>query len=177
MNRALGIVIATLLLVSAAFAQMEPPKPGPEHKKLDYFVGSWASDGDMKPSPFGPGGKITAIEESKWMDGGFFVVIHSTYDGGAMGKGTALAVMGYDPDQKVYTYDEYNTQGEAVHSKGTVDGDTWTWVNDMKMGPKTIKGRFTMKIVSPTLYNYKYEMSEDGTKWNMVMEGKDTKKQ
>lgn len=94
-----------------------------------------------------------------------------------MGKGTALAVMGYDPDQKVYTYDEYNTQGEAVHSKGTVDGDTWTWVNDMKMGPKTIKGRFTMKIVSPTLYNYKYEMSEDGTKWNMVMEGKDTKKQ
>ena len=63
-----------------------------------------------------------------------------------------------------------------MHAKGTVDGDTWTWTNDMKMGSQTMKGRFTEKILSPTSYNFKYEMSADGTKWETVMEGKATKK-
>jgi hypothetical protein len=65
--------------------------------------------------------------------------------------------------------------GEAVHSKATVDGDTWTWVNEMKMGPQTIKGRFTMKILSPTSYGYTFEMSSDGTTWRLIMDGKETK--
>ena len=65
--------------------------------------------------------------------------------------------------------------GEATHSKATVDGDTWTWLNDMKMGAMTMKGRFTMKILSPTAYSYKFEMSTDGTNWSLVMDGKETK--
>jgi hypothetical protein len=39
----------------------------------------------------------------------------------------------------------------------------------------TMKGRFTMKITSSTSYNFTYEMSEDGTKWTNVLEGKATK--
>jgi hypothetical protein len=175
MNRASAIVITTVLLIGAAFAQAGPPTPGPELKKLDYFVGSWTSEGDMKPGPMGPGGKMTASEDSKWMDGGFFVVIHSTFKSAAMGNVSAIAFMGYDTEEKKYTYDEFNSMGEAIHSKGTVDGDTWTWTNEMKMGPQTMKGRFTMKILSPTSYTYKFEMSADGTKWDLVMDGKDTK--
>jgi hypothetical protein len=38
-----------------------------------------------------------------------------------------------------------------------------------------IKGRFTMKVTSPTSYNFSYEASPDGTKWRMVMDGKATK--
>jgi hypothetical protein len=29
-----------------------------------------------------------------------------------------------------------------------------------------------MKITSPTTYNFTYEMSPDGTKWNLIMDGK-----
>ncbi len=118
---------------------------------------------------------MTLSEESKWMDGGFFVVIRSTFKGGAMGNGTGIAFMGYDPQEKVYTYDAFNSMGEVVHAKGTVDGDTWTWTNEMKMGPQTMKGRYTAKVLSPTSYTYKFEMSADGTKWDLVMDGKDTK--
>lgn len=46
----------------------------------------------------------------------------------------------------------------------------------MKMGPQTMKGRFSEKILSPTSYNFKFEMSTDGTTWNTVMDGKATKK-
>ena len=175
MKRASAIAIATILLIAAAAAQPPAPKPGPELKKLDYFTGNWASEGDSKPGPMGPGGKMTMNQEAKWMDGGFFVVIHSDYKT-PEGDGTGMAFLGYDPQDKVYTYDEFNSQGEPVHAKGTVDGDTWTWTSDMKMGPQTAKGRFTEKILSPTSYTFKFEMSPDGKTWNTLMDGKATKK-
>jgi hypothetical protein len=109
------------------------------------------------------------------MEGGFFVVIRSTLKSAEMGNGSGIAFLGYDPQEKVYTYDAFNSVGQADHAKGTADGDTWTWRSDVKMGPQTMKGRYTMKILSPTSYSYKFEMSADGTKWDQVMEGKDTK--
>jgi hypothetical protein len=39
-----------------------------------------------------------------------------------------------------------------------------------------MKGRFTMKIISATSYNFTFEMSPDGTKWSTVMDGKASKK-
>jgi hypothetical protein len=164
-----GMILTACLLISApALAQMDMPKPGPEHKKLDMFVGSWALDGDMKTSPMGPGGKMTESEKCAWMEGGFFVVCHSDFKS-SMGDGTGIA------DDKAYTYREFNSWGEFDDSKGSVDGDTWTWTSDEKMGPNTMKGRFTMKITSPTSYNFMFEMSQDGTKWTTVMDGKATK--
>jgi hypothetical protein len=153
---------------------MPTPKPGPEHKKLDYFLGTWTTDGDTKPGPMGPGGKVTGTTHNEWMAGGFFVVGHSDFKS-PMGNGTGIAFTGYDANDKVYTYDEFDSTGEAVHAKGTVDGDTWTWNSDDKMGGMTMKGRFTMKILSPTAYNFKFDMSQDGTSWTNVMEGKATK--
>ena len=168
------ISAAWLVLVAAALAQMEMPKPGPEHKKLDVFAGSWTLDGDIKPGPMGPGGKMTETEKCEWMDGGFFLVCHSDFKG-VMGSGTGVSYMGYSNDDKAYTYREFNSWGEFDDSKGSVDGDTWTWTSDEKMGGMAMKGRFTMKITSPTSYNFSFEMSQDGTKWTMVMDGKATK--
>jgi len=129
----------------------------------------------MKATQMGPGGKVTIQEDGKWMDGNFFVVFHSSFKS-AMGDGTGIAIMGYDTQENVYTYDEYNSVGEANHFKGTVEGDTWTWTSEIKMGPQIVKGRFAQKIVSPTSYTFKFEMSMDGTTWNLVMDGKTTKK-
>lgn len=167
----LALFVATLLLTATASAQMNMPKPGPEHKKLDYFTGNWTCDGDTKPGPMGPGGKMTMTDDSKWMDGGFFVVIHSQYKS-PMGNGTGLAFLGYDADEKKYTYNEFNSDGEVVLSKGTVDGDAWTWIGDMKPAGK---GRFSEKILSPTSYSFKFEMSSDGASWTPFMDGKCTK--
>jgi hypothetical protein len=172
----IGMVVnAFLLMAASGWAQMDMPKPGPEHKKLDMFVGSWALEGDMKASSMGPGGKMTESEKCEWMDGGFFLLCHTDFQS-AMGNGTGISVMGYSTDDKVFTYREFNSWGEFDDSRGTVEGDTWTWTNDEKMGGMTMKGKFTMKILSPTSYNFSYEMSQDGTKWTMVMDGKATKK-
>lgn len=178
MRRALSATLPALvmlLLAATAFAQMEMPKPGAEHKKLDYFVGDWTSEADMKPGPWGAGGRMVMHEHSEWMEGGYFLILRSSYKNTAMGDGSSIAFMGYDFQEKVYTYDEFNSSGEHNHSTGTIAGDTWTWMSDIKAGPQTMKGRFTVKILPPNAYSYKFEVSPDGTNWNQIMEGKDTK--
>jgi hypothetical protein len=53
---------------------------------------------------------------------------------------------------------------------------TWTWTNKMDLGGgKTINSRFTIVETSPTVHNLKWEMSEDGKAWKVVLEGTSTK--
>ncbi len=44
------------------------------------------------------------------------------------------------------------------------------------MGAQTMKGRLTIKVLSAAAYNFRFEVSTDGTTWSTLMEGKDTKK-
>jgi hypothetical protein len=175
MKRAGMILAAALMLATAAMAQMETPKPAPELKKLDVFVGTWALDGTMKPGMMGPGGTMTENEKCEWMEGGFYLVCHSDYKS-SMGNGVGLSVMGYSSEDKAYTYREFSSDGEFVDSKGALDGDTWTWTNDEKMGGMSMKGRFTIHMTSAASYTFVFDMSQDGTKWSTLMEGKASKK-
>ena len=79
-----------------------------------------------------------------------------------MGNGSGISILGYSTDDKPYIDREFNCWGEFDDSEGSVVRDTWTWTNDQKMGDMTMKGRFTMKVTSPTSYNFMYEMSQDG---------------
>jgi len=175
MKRVSTFVVAVLLSSLFAAAQApQMPKPGPEQKNLNFMAGNWKLTGDIKPGPMGPGGKFTGTEHTEWMPGGFFLVSHTT-GSSSMGKESGLAIYGYDADKKVYTYDEFNSEGEAVHATGTFDGKVWTWTNEMKMGDKTGKGRFTLTETSPTAYTFKFEVSQDGTSWTPFMEGAGSK--
>ena len=170
-----GIIFSMLILAATAMGQTSPPKPGPELKKLDAFAGAWDLEGYMKPSAMGSGGTMTENEKCEWMEGGFYLVCHSDYRS-SMGNGVGLSVMGYSADEKLYTYREFNSFGEFDDARGTVDGDTWTWTSEEKMGDMNMKGRFTMKITSATSYTFTFEMSQDGTKWTNMMDGKAAKK-
>ncbi|HUJ95029.1 MAG TPA: DUF1579 family protein [Terriglobales bacterium] len=179
MRRTTGATVflgLTVFILASLNAQVGPPTPAPELKKLDFMAGDWTSEGTANPAPGMPGGKFTSSSHAEWMEGNFFLVEHGVYDMGQMGKVKELAILGYDSDRKVYTYHAFNSMGEAVASTGTVNGDTWTWLSDDSMGGKMMKGRFTMKVLSPTSYTMKFEMSQDGTNWTTGMEGKATKK-
>jgi hypothetical protein len=168
----LPLIGMLLIFAAIASAQMEMPKPAPELKQLDWMAGSWKLDGDTKPSPMGPGGEWTMTEDVHWMQGGFFLVSHSKFSGAGMGEGSSISIMGYDTDAKKFTYNEFNSWGEAGKSMGTADGKTWTWLGeDNKMG----KGRFIMNVTSPTSYTLQYDMSKDGNNWTTVMTGTATK--
>lgn len=178
MNRTTILATALLLFAGSAWAQMTPPKPGAEVKKLDYFVGNWTTEGTIAQGPWGAGGKFTSTDSTEWMTGNFFLISHATFKmpPEVGGDGTGTAVMGYDTDQNTYTYDAYNSQGRREVSKGTVTGDTWTWTSTANYGGQEISQKMTMKILSPTSYSMKFDVSIDGTNWMPFMEGKATKK-
>jgi hypothetical protein len=154
---------------------MPTPKPAPELKKLEYLVGKWTTKGHMKPGPMGPGGKLTMTEHNKWMKGGFFLTMRSKFSSAALGRGSGMAFMGYDTGRKVYTYDEFNSMGEFQHSTGTVEGRTWTWIGEQRLGGNSTKTRVIVITLSPTSYTFKFEISPDGKNWSTVMDGKATK--
>ena len=162
--------------ISLAHGQMGPPTPAPELKKLEMFAGDWTAEGTQTPEPGAPPTKWTMTTHSEWMEGNFFLVERSDLDLGAIGKGKSLAVMGYDSDRGVYTYRAFSSFGEVEDAAGKWDGDTFTWTSTEHLGGKTMQGRFTMRILSPTSYTMKFELSPDGKQWVTGMEGKATKK-
>jgi hypothetical protein len=172
------MLCASLLLLAASATAQMATKPGPELKKLDYFIGSWTTEGIIGQGPWGMGGKFSSTDTTEWMPGNFFAVGHADFKMPPElgGDGKATSFMGYDTDENVYTYDSFNSQGRREISKGTFKDDTWTWNSSQNYAGQEIKTKLTLKIVSPTAYNMKLEVSVDGTTWIPFMDGKVTKK-
>jgi hypothetical protein len=173
-----SVVVAGAALAvagSAALAQ-EAPKPGPEHKKLEYYTGKWSSESEVKANPFMPAGKYTSSDSCDWFQGGFAVVCHSE-GGGPMGPMKSVGIMGYSAEDKVYTYYGIDNSGMVPTSvsKGSVQGDTWTYTDESKMSGKLVKSRYTIKQLTPASYTFKWEMQGEGGAWSTLMEGKSTK--
>ena len=172
------MIVIFAVLVSGVFVTAQGPStptPPPELKKLDYFAGNWKTEGELKASPMGGGGKFTETTHSEWSLNHYFLVERTTASG-SVGHLTVVAYLGYDPRDKSYSYDAFNSMGEAEHAKGVVEGDTWTWTSPVNMGGKMMKGRFTVTVASPTSYNFKFEFApEGGGDYTTVLEGKATK--
>jgi hypothetical protein len=172
----IGVSLAGLQLLAAQAAP--PTKPGPEQKRLGYFVGKWTTEGDAKPGPMGPGGRITSTDDCQWFEGGFSVICNSngTTPGG---PSKSIGILGYSPEEKVYTYYGIDNTSMTMGSvpKGTVQGDTWIYNDEGMMGGKKAKSRVTIKELSPTAYTFKLEMQGPDGKWASVMESKSTKAQ
>ena len=176
-KRAFALLLVLLALPVLADEKAKPSgplRPGPEHKKLAYFAGTWSMEGEMKPSPIGPGGKLTATDSCSWFTGGFHLVCKSSAKG-AMGSFAGLAIMGYNGDEKVYTYIGINSMGMAESAVGKVDNNIWIYTNKSTLGGKEYSGRYSIDTSNADTYTFKYEISEDGKTWNTVEEGKNTR--
>jgi Protein of unknown function (DUF1579) len=164
-------VCAMFLAISnqAQQAPQGPPKPAPELKRVAYGLGTWKIEGEFKPFAGMPGGKFTATQKCEWYTGGFFLMCNSNGTS-PMGPEKAVSFQGYDTNEKVYTYHEFNNTGEAISAKGTVDGDTWHWTAESQMGDKKITVHVTIKEVSKTEYTFKLEMSQNGGEFSTIEE-------
>ncbi len=171
-RRSTVLGVALTLISGIAVEAQQPavaPLPSPEHKKLAAFVGTWKDEAEMKPGPFGPGGKMSLTETCDWFTGGFSIVCH-TETTGFMGDLKTLSVLGYDAEEKAYRLYEFNSMGWSSAAKGSAAGDTWTFDGESRMGGKLVKNRATIKLPSPDSATMKSEMSVDGGPMTLVME-------
>lgn len=175
-RRACVVVAVVGFQIAAAAQAPQAPKPGPEHQRLGYFVGKWTSEGEMKPSPMGPGGKMTSTDTCEWFEGRFAVICHS--EGKTpMGASKSVGILSYSPEEKVYTY--YGVDNSpmtmATVPRGTVQGKTWTYTDESMLGGKKAKSRVTIKELSPSAYTFTMELQGPDGKWAPMMESKNTK--
>ena len=172
-----GFLATALLLAGAAVVQaQEAPKPSAEHQKLSYYVGEWTAEGELKANPFMPAGKYTSKDDCDWFKGGFAVVCEAEGKG-PMGETESISLISYSTEEKAYTFYGIDSNGmvPTTVSKGTVQGDTWTFTDESKFGGKLVKSRYTIKHISPTVYTFTWEMQGEDGKWMALMEGKNTK--
>lgn len=169
---------AVLVAMDSPVLAAQTSKPGPEHARLGYFVGKWNAEGEMKPGPMGPGGKMKSTDTCEWFEGKFSVICR--YEGtGPMGPSKGLGILGYNVEEKVYTYygvDNTNMNMATV-PKGTLRGNTWTYTDEGTMGGQKYESRVILKELSPTSYTFKMEMRGPDGKWMPMMESRNTKVQ
>lgn len=177
MRSTLSAAFACALLTAGVAAQQPPqaPKPGAEQKRLGYFAGNWTFQGEAKPSPMGPGGKITFTESCTWFAGGFHLVC-STKGTSPMGPSTGHGTMSYDAARKTYVYHAITSRGDLIYARGQVNGKVWTWTDEIPMEGKTLRIRATVTEETPTAYSFKLEMGDAGS-MTVLEEGKATKVQ
>ncbi len=173
--RAVALAAAVAVPAAATRAQ-EPPKPGPEHQKLGYFAGKWTSEAEVKANAFMPGGKYTATDDCQWFKGGFALKCDSK-GSGPTGVTESAYFMGYSSEDKVYAFYGIDSNGmvPTTVSKGSVQGDTWVYTDESRMGGKMVKSRYTLKELTPTSYSFKWELQSEGGTWSTLMEGTSTK--
>jgi hypothetical protein len=167
------MVVGVLLVGAWAMAQAPaaPPKPGPEHKRLGYYVGKWQGTGEMKPGPMGPGGKMSWTETCGWFTGRYAIICNSDMRG-PMGAGKGHAIMSYNREEKAYVYFGIDTNGATDIGRGSVQDNVWNWTGEGKMGGKAYKIRYSVTETSNDAYTFKFEMSGDGGRtWALVMDG------
>jgi Protein of unknown function (DUF1579) len=172
------LVVSVAGLESLAAQGPQPPKPGPEHARLGYFVGKWNGEGEVKPGPMGPGGKIKSSDTCEWYQGQFSVICRSEGTGPS-GPMKSMGIMGYSTEEKVYTYYGVDNSPMTMASvpKGTIQGNTWSYHDESTMGGQKVKSRVTIKELSPSAYTFLLEVQGPDGKWAPVVESKNTKVQ
>ena len=164
------ILICGLTSLSLAQAPPEGPKPGPEHKKLEYFLGTWKVESEIKANAYVPAGKGVTTETYTLDPGGYYLE--------SRGEGQiprTVGIIAYDSHAKLYTTFYASSAGLVGTGTGTVDGNTWTWMIEDKVFGKSVKGRTTITISSASQYTEKYEMLDANGRYVTIQEGTATK--
>lgn len=102
----------------------QPPRPGPEQKRLEAFVGTWNTQGEIRGGDSGPAAKFHATDTYEWLPGGFFLV-HRWDAHMPDGNTQGIEIIGYDASSKAYTMHTFDSQGNADTMRASIEGDIW----------------------------------------------------
>jgi hypothetical protein len=165
-----------LSLTTAMLAQPPAPKPDPQIKQLSALVGRWTYEGEYKPGPLGPGGKITGEYTGQMILKGFFFEGRET-EKGAMGETHNVEIDACDPANKNFISNFYQDDGSRFLGTVTVSGNTITWEGKYFAAGQQIVMRAPLVLAADrTSGKEKVDVSTDGGKtWMPFFEATWTK--
>jgi roadblock/LC7 domain-containing protein len=168
-----GLVV--LVFAVSVWAQTMAPKPDPEIKKFDVFLGHWTYTVEYKAGPLGPASKATGDLTIKKILGGFFFQNQAT-EKGPMGETQLMEIVGYDPVTKKFSSNEFHNDGIVFSGTYTANGNLWTYMGKITVEGKSIMVKNVMTLAADTMIlEAKGEISTDGNTWVPWVEAKYTK--
>src|SRR4029453_7794404 len=100
--------------------------PGPEHGRLEVFIGKWINEGETVATPNAPAAKIVTSDVYEWIPGRF-AVLHTAYGrSGDLDVG-GVEILGYDPESRTYTSHFFDSQGHVTVDELIYDDGKWIW--------------------------------------------------
>ena len=162
-----AIIIGMTVLIGAAAlqAQSPAPKPGPEHKKLEIWVGNWTYESENKATPYQPAGKFSGTAKVRPVLGGFFVEWRGE-EKGPSGTNRWLEIDGYDALNKKFMWNGFSSDGSFNTVTYTIEANTASYSGTLFQGEKQYKIRGSA-VFAPDLMSFveKREVSADGKTW------------
>lgn len=83
-----------------------------------------------------------------------------------------MAIFSYDAEERTYTWFDIDNTGMNAIAHGSLQGNTWTFLFEMKAGGKPVKLKVGLVEQSPTVILNKAELSVDGGPWGLLIEAK-----
>jgi hypothetical protein len=138
-------------------------RPGPEHKRLEVFLGHWRVEGQNGPlAPAAPGARVLGEQTYDWMPGGFFLIgrwVHR-FDS-ALHEG--ISFIGHDPERPGYTADNFDNLGYHRSYQLSELGGVWQWSGGFE--------RASMRFFDDgSGFHTRWEISSDGRSWQPLCE-------
>lgn len=168
--KGMAFLFLGVCFVSVVHAQTVVPKPNPDLKKMQVFLGYWTYEGEAKPTSAGPGGKFTGEANYEWILSGFALQL-SMVEKRPEGTVRTVEIDTYDPANKNFPFNGYDDGGGRYWGVVTVSGSAWTYEGKYVLADKQflIRGNevFTADGMS---FTQKHEFSVDGKTWTPEFE-------
>ncbi len=138
------------------------------HKNLEKFVGNWAGEEKIYPSPWdAEGGTAIARVQNQLSLHGFAVIqdYEQVRSGEANMRGHGVIV--WNQEERNYEFHWFNSMGTpAAVFRGQFEGGVFT-LNC----PKPFPSRTIFDFRDLDTYIFRLDISQDGTEWSPFMEG------
>ncbi len=145
-----------------------PAVPGPEHERLEAFVGRWNTVGEVLAGPGAPAMPIEGVDSYEWLPGGYFLLHRVDVRIGGEPE-EALEVIGWDAAGGSYFMHSYDGRGNAGTMRASVRGGVWTFRGDAARftggfgdGGRVLSGRWERREGSRWLPWMDVRLTRDG---------------
>ena len=132
----------------------EPARP-PGYDKLQMFVGTWTIEGR----------EDRYRETCDWYEGRFMIVCNTEAKRRDGGVTKSMSLIGYLPEEDVYTYHGFNSSGRNETQRGGFRGTTFWVEGQARDGGKMVKSRVTITPKTDGTFTLLAESSTEGGPW------------
>jgi hypothetical protein len=149
--------------------QMEMPRPSPEQQALEIMTGDWLGDEHIQPGPFDPvGGPAIGRTRNRMALDGFAIIQDYEQERNGATNFRGHGVFRWDAAESCYMLHWFDSMGFPPSTyRGTLINKVLTLMAPKGEG----KVRATWDFSTPGRIQYKQEVSPDGAKWFVFMEG------